>query len=311
MSGKVSGMVWELDIPHGHAWLLMSLADHAEHDGTKVFPGNGVTAWKTGFSVSTVKRYIKSLQEEYDLIELVESGGGKRASEYRIKIENFPGRKKAPLGERGNPKNGHQTESSTNPVHTEPGSKTSKPGSATRAHGETSSETSVSPEGAAEAATEIKEKPTNYMTLFADMAKNLGYEKTPEDQDELPKNFKLTAAKTDDATMRKVVWKVLDARANRNYSLSPQKALQELSGNVSDIGSRAKSEKGVTFDADDTPRYNGKKITFTDDGWEKQLWVGDMEDVGRWPEVLAAFRERGMEPEYKKIGSYWGSKGSA
>lgn len=164
-----------------------------------------------------------------------------------------------------------------------------------------------SPEGAAEAATGVEEqKPKNYMDVFTEAAKLFDYDVTTEDRKELPKNLKLLARSEDDATMRQVVWRCLDARANRNYSLSPQRAHKELSGNVASIGGKQPPEhERVTFDSDGTPRYEGKKITFTDDGWERELWIGNTSDPGRLSEVLAAFREHGVEPEYQKVGDYW------
>jgi hypothetical protein len=97
------GEVWELDLPQNAAWVLMSLCDHAEHDGTKVFPGNGYTAWKTGFSVSTVKRIMRDLRDRYELIELVAKGGGREAAEWRVRVENFDRYRKQPVPGRGRP----------------------------------------------------------------------------------------------------------------------------------------------------------------------------------------------------------------
>jgi hypothetical protein len=39
MSAKQTGLVWELDLPHNEAWVLMAMADHADHDGQNVYPG--------------------------------------------------------------------------------------------------------------------------------------------------------------------------------------------------------------------------------------------------------------------------------
>jgi hypothetical protein len=33
MSAKQTGLVWELNLPHNEAWVLMAMADHADHEG--------------------------------------------------------------------------------------------------------------------------------------------------------------------------------------------------------------------------------------------------------------------------------------
>lgn len=142
MSAKLMGEVWELDLPQKHAWVLMSLCDHAEHDGTQVFPGNGYTAWKTGYSKATIKRVLRDLRDDYKLIELVEDGGGKRAAEWRICIENFNRCRKAPLQSRGAQAGNQNASLKENKPGSElrtgvsvtPGSEENKPGSHSRAH---------------------------------------------------------------------------------------------------------------------------------------------------------------------------------
>lgn len=83
-------------------------------------------------------------------------------------------------------------------------------------------------------ATPEDEKPTNYMDVFTDAAKMLGYEVTNQDRKELPGNFKhlRDSGKHDDEFMRTVVRRCLAARADRQYPLSPQTARDELLGNV-------------------------------------------------------------------------------
>jgi hypothetical protein len=43
MSAKQTGLVWELDLPHNEAWVLMAMADHADHDGHNV--SRGFRSW--------------------------------------------------------------------------------------------------------------------------------------------------------------------------------------------------------------------------------------------------------------------------
>ena len=52
MSAKQTGLVWELALPHNEAWVLMAMADHADHEGISEAPmspqpGQNVTAART------------------------------------------------------------------------------------------------------------------------------------------------------------------------------------------------------------------------------------------------------------------------
>jgi hypothetical protein len=231
VSGKVTGLVWELDIPHGHAWVLMSLADHAHHDGTKVFPGNALTAWKTGYSTSQVKRILRDLWKMYGLIEPVTKGGGANNAEYRICLENFKNHQKTPLGGRG---------IAMNPGHGEPGSSDPPPvGASTRARDDRNRHRESSRRDAGAS--------PNYFSLFTEQAKAFGYEVTKEDRKELPGNLKAVAESNNDATMRRIVLRCLEARM-RGYPLSPQRALNDgnhATSKPENQGEGATPERGV------------------------------------------------------------------
>jgi hypothetical protein len=69
----------------------------------------------------------------------------------------------------------------------------------------------------------------NYFALFTEQAKASRYPVTDEDRKELPGNLKRLAAEQDDATMRRIVLRCLEARM-RGYPLSPQRALIDASG---------------------------------------------------------------------------------
>lgn len=256
MSGKVSGAVWELDIPHGHAWVLMSLADHAEHDGSQVFPGNGLTAWKTGYSVSQIKRIIRDLVHEYGLLECVTKGGGSTRAEYRIRLENFDRHKKAPMASPGRPKDAEKNRGHGDPSLSDP----PRVGSSTRAHDDrtVSKEPSRRDARQAEASQEV-----NYFQVFSDAAKLLNYTVTAEDRKDLPGNLKTLrdSGRHDDEFMRQVVRRCLIARSERQYPLSPQRARDELLGNVTELDARRenrrKKEPKITYDEDGTMYVNG------------------------------------------------------
>jgi len=83
MSVKKMSEVWELDIDHARAWVLMSLADHAEHDGTGVHPSVRLTAWKTGYKERQVQRIMKWLRDTNVLIP-VKPPGQHQPTEYLL-----------------------------------------------------------------------------------------------------------------------------------------------------------------------------------------------------------------------------------
>lgn len=87
MSIRVMGEVWECDLSPNHLIVLLSLADHAEHDGSNVFPSQALTAWKTGYSDRQVNRIILELVAAGILVETDRHG---RAVKYRIDLSKAP-----------------------------------------------------------------------------------------------------------------------------------------------------------------------------------------------------------------------------
>jgi len=87
MSGKLAGIVWDLDLPHNEAWVLMSICDNAHHDGGKCYPSLGLTAWKTGYSDRQVRRILRSLEKKEILIRESRSG---KSNLYDICLDNAP-----------------------------------------------------------------------------------------------------------------------------------------------------------------------------------------------------------------------------
>lgn len=78
------GQVYDLDLPGNEQAVLLSLADHANHDGGNIFPSNGLTAWKLGVSEDTVSRLKKKLVARGILV--VESEEPGRVKCYRIDL---------------------------------------------------------------------------------------------------------------------------------------------------------------------------------------------------------------------------------
>lgn len=75
MSGKISGKVWDLDLPHAEMLVLLAMADHADHEGNNVYPSIGLIAWKTGYSERQVMRIQQKLRDEGLLVAVRERQG--------------------------------------------------------------------------------------------------------------------------------------------------------------------------------------------------------------------------------------------
>lgn len=63
MSAKISGKVWELDLEPTEKLVLLALADHADHEGNNVRPGNDLLVAKTGLSQQTISAKITKFIE--------------------------------------------------------------------------------------------------------------------------------------------------------------------------------------------------------------------------------------------------------
>ncbi len=62
MSVKVMGRVWDLNLPPDEKFLLLALADEANHDGKNAHPGVGTLAKKVNTSERTVQRLLVKLK---------------------------------------------------------------------------------------------------------------------------------------------------------------------------------------------------------------------------------------------------------
>lgn len=92
MSGLVIGKCYGVDVTHPQQTVLIALADHAEDDGTAVFPSIAYVAWKTGYSDRQITRLIGDLQR-LGVLVLVKKAYRGRANEYRIDLTNAPMKK--------------------------------------------------------------------------------------------------------------------------------------------------------------------------------------------------------------------------
>lgn len=92
MSGKITGGVWDLDLPRNKALVLLAMADHADHLGGNVYPSFGLIAWKTGYSYRQVLRIVKDLEK--DAILVLELGGKESGKPNRYRINLAAGKLK-------------------------------------------------------------------------------------------------------------------------------------------------------------------------------------------------------------------------
>ena len=88
MSVHVMGLVWKSGLPKNQKMCLLAYADHANDDGTSVFPGEEIMAEKTSDSAGNVRRVTKTLIEDGVLIQTKRGHRGQRA-EFQINLKRL------------------------------------------------------------------------------------------------------------------------------------------------------------------------------------------------------------------------------
>jgi hypothetical protein len=104
MSAKVMGAVWDADLPRDQKFILLAYADHAEHDGSNIYPSVPKIAWKTGYSERQVQRITKELIDAKIMVKMGDSHLGTHL--YRINLKALPQREEFVSQRRGRPNNG-------------------------------------------------------------------------------------------------------------------------------------------------------------------------------------------------------------
>jgi len=101
MSAIMTGLVWELPIQGGFGrpekYILLAYADHADQNGTSIFPSIELISKKTGYEERSVQAVTRRLEE---MGYLVPDGAGPRGTNrWRIPLHRMPdgGAKIAPL----------------------------------------------------------------------------------------------------------------------------------------------------------------------------------------------------------------------
>jgi hypothetical protein len=80
MSGKVSGWVWDQDLPQNEKYVLLAYADHADHAGNNIYPGIKLIVKKTGYSRRSVQRITQSLLSKGYIVPQGGQKGGRGVS---------------------------------------------------------------------------------------------------------------------------------------------------------------------------------------------------------------------------------------
>lgn len=90
MSVKIMGMVWDCALPRNEKYILLALADHADHDGRNIYPSVERIAWKTGYDERMVQRITKELVKKGILVR--DGKGTNRTNRYKIDVNCLPSR---------------------------------------------------------------------------------------------------------------------------------------------------------------------------------------------------------------------------
>lgn len=87
MSVKQMALVWELDLPREQKYVLLALADHADHDGNNVRPSLELVSYKTGYSEDQLRRIYREILKAELMVKTREAKGRGNPPEYKLQLE--------------------------------------------------------------------------------------------------------------------------------------------------------------------------------------------------------------------------------
>lgn len=93
MSVKMSGLVWDSNLPRDQKFILLAYVDHASHDGSNIYPAVATIMRKTGYSERSVQRITAELVEHGYLVE--DGHGPHGTNKWRVGIAKLEGAKTA------------------------------------------------------------------------------------------------------------------------------------------------------------------------------------------------------------------------
>lgn len=99
MSVKVMGLVWDQDdrLESNRRFVMVALADHADHNGKNAYPGIELLARKTGYTERSVQRILQSLILEGWISADRRSGGRGILNGYSFNMEMLRAGLRVPL----------------------------------------------------------------------------------------------------------------------------------------------------------------------------------------------------------------------
>ncbi|MCK9496716.1 MAG: hypothetical protein M0R75_14660 [Dehalococcoidia bacterium] len=98
MSVRVMSAVWDSDLPSDEKFVALALADWADDDGRRIYPSQGLLAWKVGKTDRAVRDTLTKLHKRGVLDKVgrhyggAEHGGHGATVEYQINLDALPGR---------------------------------------------------------------------------------------------------------------------------------------------------------------------------------------------------------------------------
>jgi hypothetical protein len=90
MSSRISGIAWDADLPRAEKFILLAMADHADHEGENVRPSVALIVRKTGYGRTHVLATQERLRERGILEVVAMRATEGRPTLYRILVENIP-----------------------------------------------------------------------------------------------------------------------------------------------------------------------------------------------------------------------------
>lgn len=93
MSAAAQTAVWDADLDRATKYVLVCMADHADHTGGNIRPSIDLIAWKCQYNERQVRRIIRELEASGILVRETDGKGGRaRATEYRLDFDSLPKR---------------------------------------------------------------------------------------------------------------------------------------------------------------------------------------------------------------------------
>ncbi len=88
MSVKIMGAVWDAPLPTTQKFVLLALADHADHEGGNIFPAVATIARKCNLTERGVQKAIRALVKA-GLLILERQGNGRKTNLWRIDVQQL------------------------------------------------------------------------------------------------------------------------------------------------------------------------------------------------------------------------------